>query len=164
MSTKKKKGKASDNNDIRFAGVNWDKEQPTTITRNGNKVSRKVVTRKIVRINASWMIDAIIDQLRQGNEVRVCNGDCDAVRFYPCLEKDMKTMFIACSSMGDFRDSLADKKAKLFRLGEERSAQDMREFQIAVHDEAKLRKNVTPSTIVKCPNCGEEFRVGKQLV
>ena len=164
MSTKKKKGKASDNNDIRFAGVNWDKEQPTTITRNGNKVSRKVVTRKIVRINASRVIDEIIDQLRQGNEVRLCNGDSDAVRFYPCLEKDMKKMFIACSSMGDFRDSLADKKAKLFRLGEERSAQDMREFQIAVHDEAKLRKNVTPSTIVKCPKCGEEFRVGKQLV
>ena len=164
MSKKKKKGKASDNNDIRYAGVNWDKEQPTTINRKGDRVSRKVLTRKVVRINAARILEAVVDQLRQGNEVRLCDGDNDAIRLYPCLQQDMKTMFVACSSMGEFRNSLNDKKAKLFRLGEERSAKDMVEFQKAVAEEIKSCKHVSPSTIVRCPKCGEEFRVGKQLV
>ena len=164
MSTKKKKGKASDNNDIRYAGVNWDTEQPTTINRKGDHVSRKVLTRKVVCINAARIFDAIIDQLRQGNEVRLCNGDSNAVRFYPCLKQDMKTMFVASATMGDFRESLVDKKAKLFRLGEERTAKDMREFQQAVSEEINAHKHVTPSTMVRCPNCGEEFRIGKQLI
>ena len=164
MSTKKKKGKASDNTEIRFAGINWDKEQPVNIHRDTRNIRRKVLTRKIIRINAARVLEAIIEKLRQGNEVRLCDGDTDAVRFYPCIKQDMKTMFVACSSMGDFRDSLSDKKAKLFRFGEERSAKDMVEFQEAVAKEVMTCKHVSPSTMVRCPKCGETFRVGKQLV
>ena len=154
----------SQNHDIRLECVNWDEEQPAKIRSKGRNhaVSRKVLTKAKHPISLiSNEIDRAAELLRQGYEVRLASTDgVDAVRLYPCVETDMKTMFVAAATMDPFRGTLADKRVRFTHRGHEvthREARQLNETKVA-------ESRVTPDTTVECPKCGHRFRVGKKLV
>ena len=151
------------NDDIRLECVNWDEEQPATIKckGQGHAVSRKVLTKAAHPISlVSNEIDRAAELLRQGYEVRLASTDgIDAVRLYPCVGTDMKTMFVAAATMEPFRGVLADKRVRFTHRGHEVTRGEARRLNAAKVAEA----HVTPDTTVECPRCGNRFRVGKRL-
>lgn len=128
---------------------------------------RKVKTNGIREFYSTRIAD-IIAAVRRGYEVRVIDDDGHhAVRFYPCLDADYACMFIAAQTMGNFRHSLSDIPFRMMHCGEEVSGteaeRDRKNAQARLRRENDSRVNVTPDTVVTCPECGTEFRVGKVL-
>ena len=150
--------------DLRLECVNWDAEQPVTLKSKGRNhaVSRKVLTKAKHPISLiSNEIDRAAELLRQGYEVRLASTDGrDAVRLYPCVETDMKTMFVAAATMDPFRGTLADKRVRFTHRGREVTRSEARRL----NDAKAAEPHVTPDTVVECPKCGHRFRVGKKLV
>ena len=162
----------NNSNEPRYEGTDWD---PVASIRRESKdhatVRRKVKTRGVYNFACEGMMASVFKKLRQGYEVRLLaglNDDTAAIRLYPCLEKDCKTMFVAAQTMGDFRTkTLADKHAEVRIRGEVATETEVERFK----DEHKARSAeykasmlcVTPDTTVTCPNCHTTFRVGKQL-
>ena len=80
------------------------------------------------------------------------------------METDLATMIVCARTMGAFRKAtLADKRARLVRHGEEVSAQDAADYMSARRAETPPCDEVTPDTTVTCPNCGTTFRVGRRI-
>ena len=152
------------NDDLRLECVNWDEEQPAKLKSKGRNhaVSRKVLTKAKHPISLiSNEIDRAAELLRQGYEVRLASTDGrDAVRLYPCVETDMKTMFVAAATMEPFRGTLADKRVRFTHRGHEVTRSEARRLNAAKVAEAR----VTPDTTVECPKCGHRFRVGRKLL
>ena len=151
------------NDDLRLECVNWDAEQPATLKSKGRNhaVSRKVLTKAKHPISLiSNEIDRATELLRQGYEVRLATTDgVDAIRLYPCVETDMKTMSVAAATMDPFRGTLADKRVRFTHRGHEVTRNEARRLNETKASEPR----VTPDTLVKCPKCGTRFRVGKKL-
>ena len=152
----------SKKNEKRFTGA-WD-DAEVHIKRNSKKLStmtRKVVTKGIKHINNDKLINRITKLLRSGYEVRIS----DAIRIYPCMEKDLKTMFAASQTIGEFRSCLGDIKAKTIWRGKEVDPDEKAGEAKARNNEYKRERaekiEVTPDTMVTCPECGAEFRVGR---
>ena len=152
------------NDDLRLECVNWDAEQPATLKSKGRNhaVSRKVLTKAKHPISLiSNEIDRAAELLRQGYEVHLASTDgLDAVRLYPCVKTDMKTMFVAADTMNPFRGTLADKRVRFTHRGHEMTRSEARRLNAAKVAEP----HVTPDTVVECPKCGHRFRVGKKLM
>ena len=154
----------------RLACVNWDKEAPMNVSRHGSlhSVDRKIMTKGIACFNPpESTIQDWIDALREGKEVRICNGVGDPqIRLFPVVLKDMKTVAVAAQVMkdSDLRNCLNDKKVKLVRQKD-----DIKTVAAAkkVSDETnKARRNmvcVTLDKMANCPACGYRFRVAKYL-
>ena len=123
------------NNELRLECVNWDEEQPATLKSKGlgHAVSRKVLTKAKHPISLiSNEIDRAAELLRQGYEVRLATTDgVDAVRFYPCVETDMRTMFVAAATMDPFRGTLADKRVRFSHRGHEVTRSEARRLNTA---------------------------------
>lgn len=176
----KKKTNSNKPEEIRLKVTNWDEAVPTMVCReHGANASRKVLTRGVIRsceMNAGAFeeecaavaLRLVAEALRSGYEYRMCDDEGeDAVRFIPMVAKDMKTVYICAETMGAFRAELKDKIVTPFYRGEpvsSRRASDLLANKMALdrkyHSE---RKTVTPDTVVECPECGCEIRVGKQL-
>lgn len=178
--TKKKtaaKRGANHESEIRLKVTNWDTEVPVmTIKRSSQPSNRKVITKGVIN---SWnnpmvanddaaVLTRILDYVRAGYEYRMIdeNGE-EALRFIPVVEKDMKTVSLVAQTMGSFRKALNDKEVKPFYRGEEVTRTKAAKL---IEDEAEKgreyqrnRVNVSPDTLVTCPKCGTEFRVGKKL-
>ena len=77
---------------------------------------------------------------------------------------DCKTMYPAAQMMGVSKDWLVGKMLRVSHRNHEiRGAQVQSLINEAkMHSDAK-RRCVSPDTVVKCPNCGTEFRVGRPL-
>lgn len=166
---KKPVNKAVKDSEPRYAGTNWD-EPVVRVKKNGyeNPVLRRKVltTGEVPVLIPESLSKSIIKSLRMGREVRLdVSGYGEGIRLFPCMNRDCTQMFIAAQTMGDFRECVADKKVKVIHcdreLSEDETAQLVRE-SVERH-EANRRENVSPDTLVTCPNCGTEFRVGKQL-
>ena len=164
-------GKVAKDNKTRFEGVNWD-EPIVNVVKSGRSgqscLKRKVMTRGIMRIRAfAPTKEAIVKCLREGYEVRITDAmDNDIIRLFPCVKTDMKTMFVTAQSMGDFRECIGDKKVRSIHCGKEISDNEvsrLKNEQTKAYKEARRRLTVSPDTMVTCPKCGTEFRVGKQL-
>ena len=133
--------------------------------------TRKVLTKstKQIQLSKSQAVN-IADSLQKGCEVRLTAFGKEAIRLYPCLDKDYKAMFVAAQSMGDFRsgtyNGIKFKIAKRHRKSErDWTPEDFRELSKKTNKERNRRiyHSVTPDTMVTCPECGFEFRVGKPM-
>ena len=150
--------------EARFEGTNWD-EPEVRVIRHGvrhSSLERKVVTKGVKKIECTRALNDAIRLLRMGYEVRLANAKGEAIRLYPCLMKDLKTMFVGAMTMGEFRSMLSDKKARLVNRGEEVDGESLAEEQKKRYEEAQSVR-ITPDTMVTCPKCGTQFRVGKKL-
>lgn len=175
MSTKKKsyhqlKEEKADEN-VRARVTNWDR-LPVRIRRSNNQhrtIARKVVCRGIERVDIGELnYNDIVKKLRCGFEVRITIAGKDAIRFYPCLDKKLKKIFLCAATMGPFRESIyRGKNVQLFHCGEEVD----KDYGEDLASEATVRNSnwrdnvieVTSDTIVECPNCQTPIRVGQLL-
>lgn len=154
---------------VQIGVTNWDTEAGVMLNNGHDSVSRKVVTRGILtsqnfgavhRGYVQSILGDIIDALRKGYEYRFVDEEGnDCLRLFPCVKTDLKTVFVAAQTMGEFRKSLADKKIRPFVKGKE---VNMKKALEVVRKATKCLC-VTPDTMVNCPGCGLNFRVGKQL-
>lgn len=155
---------------VQIGVTNWDTEAGVMLN-NGHDTSysRKVVTRGVLtsrnfgavhRGYVQSILCDIISALRKGYEYRFVDEEGnDCLRLFPCVKADLKTVFVAAQTMGEFRKSLADKKIRPFIKGKEAGMKKALE----VVRIASKRVCVTPDIIVTCPGCGKDIRVGKQL-
>lgn len=156
--------------ETRIACTNWDEETPVALKANGRGKlpARKVLTNGIVKIalNRS-QAERIATMLSCGYEVRLTVNGEEAIRMYPCAKSDFKTMTLSCQAMGEFGNAIYRGRKLTFtsRRGHrrvEREEVDER-LERARREAADKREHVTPETVVSCPQCGYEFRVGKTL-
>lgn len=132
-------------------------------------LKRKLLTTGIERFRLPMTLEQIRQALRQGKEVRFYDGgENDAIRIFPLLSRDCKTIYPVAETMGDFRDCLSDLKPHVMHNRKELNDMELRRevnAQRAKYEAGKeaTRLSVTPDTMVTCPNCGTEFRVGRQL-
>lgn len=145
--------------DPKLTCINWDTEQPTALNckGNGRTVARKVKT-KGIKVLEFTVLDEAEALLRQGWEVRLAAAGKDAaLRLFPCVKTDMKTMFVGAQTMHPFRSCLSDKTVRLSHRGHAVS----RKYAKQLNNEK--RQSVTPDIMVTCPGCDLEFRVGQKL-
>ena len=134
--------------------------------RNRADMCRKVRTNGTKRIDAADIIADAMNQLRGGFEVRLLDAEGnEAIRLYPCLDADYTEMFAAAQTMGEFRHGLKDIGFTMERAGSCANREEATAARARRSRAIKARRlNVTPDTIVVCPKCGTEIRVGKTLV
>jgi len=101
------------------------------------------------------LLVAVGNAVREGYDVHLC----EAVRFYACVLK-LKTPFVTAQTLGNFRRSIADKAIRPTLHGKEVSLARVKELDRQARRE---HPHVTPDTMITCPKCGTEFRVGKEL-
>jgi len=158
--------KSTKRNEVRLAGE-WQAEVKISKLDIHSGVSRKVLTNGIVKIVQPELLNKLQEYLRAGKEVRLVDGNGDdAIRFFPCADKFCEKIEVVATTMGEFRNSLSDIPMRRVMHRKECSAEEVSEA-ISEHYEKRnksARQNVTPDTVVTCPSCGTEFRVGKQLV
>ena len=136
-------------------------------------MDRKVLTRGVMNtyVNNN-LLSLIVKDLRQGYEVRLCSGNGEAfLRIFPVLSKDCTKIFAAAQAMEPLSQSLGGIKPTIHRRGkgaisEGETAYMVREaVQRWTIDKAKASEmlEVTPDTMVTCPNCSTPFRVGRSF-
>ena len=153
-------------NEPRLEGVNWD-EPVVKVNRNGNmgNVKRKVLTKGVKVLSVGAVLKQAKELLRQGYEVRLADDyGLDAVRLMPIAKPDCKSMYVSAQTIGTFRQCLIGKKLRVRHGNHEIKSAEA----AAMVKEAAVRKEqhdmriwITPDTVVKCPKCGTEFRVGR---
>ena len=153
------------NNEPRFVG---DWEPTVEIKSRGPSSStmrRKVVTKSkvFVKVDLDWVISG----LRHGHEVVLVADPkmpdtTGGIRLYPCMEKDLKHMFVAAQTVGDFRHSISDIKANVRYRGKEMANTDCEQLvaEAAKRFEVAKRESACPTRVVTCPKCGYEFEIG----
>lgn len=151
----------------RFEGANWD-EPVVKVNRHGKTgvIDRKVLTKGVKRLYLAPLVRAIKDALRQGMEVRFMDEkDAEVLRIFPIASKDCRSMYPVAQMMKTAKSWLSDKKLRVSHAGHEIGEAGVKAL---VREAARRREQskvlcVTPDTMVKCPNCGTRFRVGKVL-
>jgi len=144
----------------------WEAEVATRKQgRFNNTLRRKVATRGIKHISVGRLLGEVARYLRRGYEVRLVDGkQKSAVRFYPCLDKEYKAMFVSAQTMGDFRHSINDIKFRVSNKGKELDVeQSVEDYERKREQTSRTLACVTPDMTVECPQCGFEFRIGKVL-
>jgi len=155
--------------DTRIECTNWDEGVAVATWARGRarKPARKVLTRGVARVEMTkGQTSRITKMLGSGMEVRLGFGGDGAVRLYPCAAADFKTMFVAADTMGEFRHAVyrGRKLAFTSRRGKRAvSREEVEERVVRVEQARRDRVHVTPDTVVECPKCGFEFKVGKSL-
>ena len=163
-STKPGKGNADE---MRYQCENWD--EPTVRVNSkgkGRGPSRKVVTHGLCCIDITAYLRLARLNLRRGREVRFTMAGGDAIRLFPVMERSGERMFVCAQTMNAFRtETLADKKVRYTRRGEEVSAEAVKVFTETKKAEIRNGEEtaVTPDTMVQCPKCGYRFRVGRRI-
>ena len=153
----------------RIECTDWDEEVPVaTWTKGcGRKPARKVITKGVAKVELTKaQTERIAKMLGSGMEVRLAVGGEDAVRLYPCAATDFKTMFVAAETMGEFRHAVYRGRHLAFTSRHGR--REVCEEEIAERvgracREGGGRAHVSPESVVRCPKCGFEFKVGKSL-
>ena len=110
--------------------------------------------------------------LRTGLDVHLAFGDEACVRFFACATEDGKRMFVAAQTMGTFRTATYDGLVVSYtsEKGARKipKAEAMERFALSkmprAQEGGQERDHVTPETVVACPRCGYEFKVGRSLV
>ena len=154
--------------ETRVGCSNWD---PVTNIRKGGssgKIPRKLVGRGIVTIKTravDELLRAIADNARKGIETRLAYTDGSwGVRFVQMVDHDLKRIDIAAwvSKDSPLGTCLADKKPIIVHNGRQLDEKETEEFVKEAREKRRDRVCVTPDTMVECPKCGFEFRVGKK--
>ena len=154
--------------DDRIECTNWDEEVPVATWTKGRRrtPARKVLTKGVAKVELTKAQTArIARMLGMGMEVRLAAAGEDAIRLYPCAATDFRTMFVAAETMGEFRHAVYRNRSLAFTSRKGRRRVDEEEIAERVvragRDDA--RAHVSPETVVRCPKCGFEFKVGKSL-
>ena len=132
-------------------------------------LKRKVLTRGVKEYVNYNLLRQLIFDLRSGYEVRLCNGNGEAfLRIFPVLGKDCKRLFAASQAMEPLSQSLGGIKPKIHHGGRAIRAGETEDMVRKAHvayakSKAFTVPEVTPDTMVTCPNCGTTFRVGRAL-
>lgn len=145
-----------------------DKEYEEVVIRvkrkgKGHVLARKVVSEIETRTVIIPELDDVLAALNEAPcEIRLATGDGKAaIRLYRCLTKNLDEQFIAAQTMGDFRHGISDNRSVRFTHRNKTVTQkEVERMNRRIRDE---REHVTPDTLVKCPKCSFEFRVGKTL-
>ena len=155
----------NDNAEPRVEGE-WDAE---VSIKKDNDITHKSMRRKVKTVKSCMVyLDTsfIKRKLRQGYEV-ILNDKCDTIlRLFPCMNADFTEMYVSAQTLGDFRHkTLEGIKWHTTYCGFDRSHEELREINKAQREAQNARKfiEVTPDTIIECPKCGTEIRVGKVL-
>ena len=155
--------------DTRIECTNWDEEVSVATWAKGRarKPARKVLTRGVAKVELTkGQMGGIMKMLGSGMEVRLDFGGEDAIRLYPCAATDFRTMFVAADTMGEFRHAVYRGKSLSFTSRRGRRAVSREEVEERVGRVERARQeraHVSPETVVACPRCGFEFKVGKSL-
>ena len=166
-------GTAPGNEEARFRCTNWDTESKgfrVNVKGGGSrrKPARKVITKGVWPVILGRTIENAIEMLRKGYEVRFVDSEGnDAIRLFPMMGTDLKTMTVGAATMGAFRDAtLADKKAVFHRFGGEVARETVERYMAEKAGERAGGRadveSVTPDMMVNCPKCGYSFRVGRR--
>ncbi len=153
----------------RYVCDNWDEGAPVTLHSHGRYrlPERKVLTTGIVEIKLTkTQTDTLTAQVRQGREIRLTShyGNGCINRFFPCMDKE-GNLVLAAQSMLPFRREIYEGKHVSIVGNREGGTVTKEQFAESVKAISKAkREHVTPETLVKCPSCGTEFKVGKSLV
>ena len=156
----------NENGEPRVEGE-WDAE--VSIRRNKDRthqsMARKVKTKKLIRVR--FDTDFTKRKLRQGYEVILTDRDGhNVLRLFPCMNTDFTEMYVSAQTLGDFRHkTLEGIKWHTTYYGFARSNNEVRELNEDEREANAKRKfiEVTPDTIINCPKCGTEIRVGRAL-
>ena len=156
----------NENGEPRVEGE-WDAEVKITKSRDKTHkaMRRKVKTKRLCRV--CFDSNFTKRKLRQGYEVILTDRDGhNVLRLFPCMNTDFTEMYVSAQTLGDFRHkTLEGIKWHTTYCGSDRSNDEVRELN---EDERSINKErkfieVTPDTIIECPKCGTEIRVGKVL-
>ena len=161
----------NENGEPRVEGE-WDAE--VSIKRQKDRthqsMARKVLTNGVIKIpvySLACNSKVISHHLRCGKEVLLTDErENPIIRLFPCMNTDFTEMYVSAQTLGDFRHkTLEGIKWHTTYCGSDRSNDEVRELNDAVRSINKERKfiEVTPDTIIECPKCGTEIRVGKVL-
>lgn len=157
------------NRETRIECTDWDGEVPvaTWAMGRGRMPARKVITRGVAKVELTGrQAERIAKMLASGMEVRLAMGGEEAIRLFPCAATDFRTMFVAAETMGGFRHEAYRGRSLAFtsRRGARRVGRDEVDGRVGrTLAERDGRVHVSPDTVVACPRCGFEFRVGKKL-
>ena len=155
--------------DTRIECTNWDEAVSVATWAKGRarKPARKVLTRGVAKVKLTkGQVGSIAKMLGSGMEVRLDFGGEDAIRLYPCAAADFRTMFVAADTMGEFRHAVYRGRCLAFTSRRGRRAlsrEEVEERVERVETARQERVHVTPESVVACPRCGFEFKVGKSL-
>ena len=128
-----------------------------------NAVPRRFVHNRGVReIEDRRLERKITDLLRSGYEVRLFGG---SVRLYHCVDKEFRTMYVAAATLADsrMRSCVHDIEFDFVHKGGKRDRQDVVDMELDRRQARDGMIHVTPDTVVECPECGTQFRIGKVL-
>ena len=155
-------------------------EWETHIAKRGDHITRKVAsTGNVEYVLPAGAEESFIRMMREGKEITLCfrsrNGDAKPlVRFYAVMKTDFSGMYVSAQTLGEFRtDTLEGIKSKIIHRTQtgdhkphEISAKEAngmwRDINDKVRNDAREKREwVSPDTVVECPKCGYEFRVGR---
>ena len=121
-----------------------------------------------VVIPAPTVLQRSVKCLRQGKIVELSDSSGKScIMLVPIASADCKSILVAAKSMTPLSRCMTDKKPVVVQgRGKNLKAVSSDGVQDLVDEQAERfeqRISVTADTVVACPQCGFEFRVGKQL-
>jgi len=126
---------------------------------------RKVKTVGIKQLDVCDLLEEARIYLRKGYEVRLGKDIENGVRFYPIASRDCKSLYLCAQPIGSTRNSLDGMEVGYSRYGLELDDDEIaKEAEKCRKECDKFKRSfisVTPDTMVTCPKCGTEIRVGK---
>lgn len=142
-------------------GIDWDSECEVRVRKNGHMsaMKRMIPVKGKITLDATLLLDAVEEWMRKGYDVRLTRNSEEAVRFYPFASSDCKSLLVRVQPLGKAADWLKDKKIAVRHRGEMKSGEEVK--SMVSEQRRKGREYVTPDTVVTCPECGFEFRVGR---
>ena len=139
------------------------------VARNGTAKSalrRKVLTKGVIGV--AVRTDFLKQALRKGYEVRYTDADGNPLfRVFPVLSADCRRIWAAAQAMKPFTEEAYEGiRPKCLHGGKamaEGEVDELRRAAFVANRAAKAfrMQEVTPDTVVQCPNCGNRFRVGR---
>ena len=157
--------------------ANWDEGATVAIRSHGRgwRTERKVVSTGTGELRLPKKYgDSLRRMLRAGLDVHLAFGDEACVRFFACTTEDGRNMVVVAQTMGAFRTATYDGLVVSYtsEKGARKiaKAEAMERFARSKAPRAQRaeggqeRDHVTPETVVACPRCGYEFKVGRSLV
>ena len=147
---------------------NWD--PVTNVKKGGNsgRIPRKLVGRGIVTISnktTDALLRKIAENARMGIETRLAYSDGKwGVRFVQMVTPDLKRIELVArvAKESQLGTCLAEKKPIIVHCGRQIDEDEADELVNEARGKDKKRAWVTPDTMVECPKCGFEFRVGRK--
>ena len=142
---------------------NWDQPEVKVRKQGGERLDmhRFVKTTGDVHIPCDNLLPRITELLRQGKRVILGDGD---IMLYPLVNAEMTGLKVSAKIGGELANCLADKTFKVIWKGREVNGKNLaKQYRNDIKENRKHKTEVTPDTIVECPNCGTSFRIGKRI-